>query len=225
MSHEEAAEMTQQTKTISLVGVLVAIGSLLTCGTARANGGPPDYLIDEMTQNGQDVEVVIKSLHRFTNLSLVRAGEDYEKVLFEDEPIMEELEPLPYCWDSTLACTPEEGGCHDCDGDGIDECHFNNECLDTYFFHYYDECVYPGKTEYRLYTGEVGGDDEGDYAHNRYLEIEDTGADCDYDITFYDDDTGGCSVSKLGSGEPVGLGLVLLMLATGTLAMGRRHRD
>lgn len=190
----------------------VLVAAMLTCGTATANDGPSNFIY-EVAQSGQDVHLTLGLLHQDSVVSLFREGDGYRKAIFKSQDLVDGLAADGYCWHHYGDdCDGEEDLCEDCDGDGVAECWA--ECIDVYFVHYVDECVYPGQTDYFLYNGENYKDEVDYYTSSRDLLVEDTGIECDYDLDSAEE---GCSTSRLGARSSTGAALALLMLGLGLM--------
>lgn len=209
--------MSRMLKGTRAAAVLAA--ALLACGTAAANDGPSNFIY-EAAQSGQDVHLTLGLLHQDSVVSLFREGQDYRKALFKSQDLVDSLVADAYCWHHYGDdCNGEDDGCEDCDGDGVAECW--DSCIEVYFVHYVDECVYPGLTHYYLYNGDNWDDDLDFYTSARGLLVDDSGIECDYDLDGAEE---GCSTSGLGARSSTGAALALLMLGLGLIAAFARRR-
>jgi MYXO-CTERM domain-containing protein len=201
---------------------LFLLTSLTVCGASSANGGIPDYRIMNAVQGGQDVDLELgfhAYLHDFS-FSLIREGDGYRKVLFENEHIVESGVSATHCWEWP-SCNPDAETCYDCNGDGEDECPTQVECVDIFKVAYNDYCVYPGETKYIIQRGSVKTGEDTD-VNNEFTDIIDTEESCDYDIDWGGDD--GCSVTGPGWRPLSVIGTLMLMLSVGLLALRRRRK-
>lgn len=199
-------------RSIVHAAVSSALAVLLICPVLLANDAPSTFIFDAI-QNGQDVRLTLGILTQENEITLVREGDDYRKVVLKKQPLAAGVDPTPYCWDNYgNGCDDEEEWCDDCDGDGVAECW--DTCLQVYFVDHLDECVYPGETTYYLYIEDNLELGEDTYSWSHWIDVEDTEAQCDYDLS---EAGGDCSFAGSGPRSSPSVLAALVTLAIGEL--------
>jgi len=138
---------------------------ILSCALSALADIPSPAYISDITQKGQDVLINISdsdyawhSAGGFDySIARVRSPElcDYVFILRMDDIFSgDTIEKGSYCagWQNDEDCGNDagvDGGCEDCDEDGVPECAGWCECC-YYRIQFVDRCVQPGNYEYYL---------------------------------------------------------------------------